>query len=303
MILLLGADPHDAAIAAFAEYLTTHAIPHVVQCDLGRLGFGLDLEGSGRTRARLHVPGHGTLHGEEVAVFVRRPRAFAQTGGNSADARFAAREYYAALWSLCASLPKVINQPGPQAWPDDCEVRRSLERSVTLPEYWTTDPGRLLERWGASASPEVHVEDLLTRECRIVTDSSDLRSGRLDPTSTHLRAVFAPSSRYVVHVCVGQRSFTVLNESGVDVDAEPHRTLLRDLADALRRRGIRFFAVALVTDDRQRLAVSRILPDPPFAWYREHADAVHERLCAELAHPFQVDLEATGEHPHHRITA
>lgn len=287
MILLLGADPNDAAIAAFADYLTRRAIPHVVWCDPSRLGFGLDLDSRGRTRARLHVPGHGTLRDGEVSVFVRRPWAFARTEQESADARFAAKEYYAALWALCASLPKVINRPGPQAWPDDRETRRGLEQSVVLPEYWTNDPGRLLDRWRACASPEVHIEDLLTHDRRIVTDPGALRSERPNATSAHLRAVFAPSSRYVVDVCVGRRSFTVLNEPGIDADAEPHRELLRDLTDALGERGIRFFAVALVTDNQQRLSVSRVLPDPPFVWYREHADAVHERLCAELAQPLR----------------
>ncbi|MGV9286736.1 hypothetical protein [Streptomyces sp. NPDC003719] len=292
MFLLLGADPRDAAMAGFADYLASRSIPHMVCSDLGQLGFGVYLDACGRTAVRLHVPGHGTVRGDEVAVFVRNPWMFALAKEDSADARFAGNEYYAALWAVCALLPKVINRPGPQAWQYDREVRRSLERSSLLPEYWTTDPGRLLDRRDACASPEVHVEDLLTHECRIIEDPGDL-GGRLNPGASHLRAVCAPSSRYVVHVCVGQRSFTVLNEPDVDVDEERHRTLLRDLTDTLSRRGIRFFAVALVTDYQQRPMVSRILTDPPFSWYRAHADAVHEQLCAELARPFPEILEST----------
>ncbi|MCX5382726.1 hypothetical protein [Streptomyces sp. NBC_00083] len=292
MILLVSADPGDPATAGFAAYLAGHAIPHAVCSDPCRLGFGLDVDTRGRTRARVYVPGHDPMHGDEVAVFLRDPWLFAAADESSEEGRFAANEYRAALWTLCASLPEVINRPGPQAWPHDRELRRCLDGSALLPECWTTDPGRLLERWDACATPEMHVEDLLTQERWIAAEHGVLRSGRPNPASGHLRAVFAPSSRYVVEVCVGPRTFTVLNEPDADVDAEPHRRFMRDLATALRRRGVRFFAVALVYDGRRRLAVSRILPDPPFSWYRAHSDAVHEQLCTELAHPVPADLEA-----------
>ena len=83
---------------------------------------------------------------------------------------------------------------------------------------------------------------------------------------------------------MGSKSLTLLNEPGIDVDAEPYRKLVRELADALRAHGVRFFAVALVADERRRISVSSVLPVPPFSWYREFADAVHEQLCAELGH-------------------
>src|SRR5690242_13131620 len=102
MILLLGADPRDAAMAGFAEYLTSHSIPHVVCSDLGQLGFGVYLDSCGRTGIRLYVPGHGTMRDDELEVFVRYPRMFALADQDSADARFAANEYYAALWAVCA---------------------------------------------------------------------------------------------------------------------------------------------------------------------------------------------------------
>ncbi|MFC8392646.1 hypothetical protein [Streptomyces sp. NPDC057238] len=291
MILLLGTDPSDPAMAAFEGYLTRHAVPHAVCFDLGRLAFGLHIDADGQTQARLQVPGHGTLHGDEVGVFVQNPWTFAPAGEGSADARFAADEYRAALWSLCALLPKVINRPGPQAWHDDRELRRYLERSLLLPECWTTDTRRLLDRWVLCASPELHVEDLLTHERWVVKEPVDLGARKLNTSFAHLRALFAPSSEYVIELCVGRRSFTILNEPGIDVDAEPYRRLVRDLANALREHGIRFFAIALVADEQQRISVSRILSVPPFSWYREFADAVHEQFCAELGHSPPTELE------------
>ncbi|MFD7031347.1 hypothetical protein ACFWAR_25300 [Streptomyces sp. NPDC059917] len=290
MILLLGAGADDPAVAAFDGYLTRHAVRHAVCSDLGRLAFALHVDAAGRTRAELTVPGHGTLHGDEVGVFVRSPWALAppgEDGPSGADARFAADEYRAALWALCALLPRVVNRPGPRAWHDDRELRRCLDRSLLLPEYWTSDTRRLLDRWALCASPELHVEELLTHERRVVREPALLGSGDTGTAagtdSGHLRALFAPSSEYVIELCAGRRSFTVLNEPGIDVAAESYRTLVREVADALRQRGVRFFAVALVADDEHRISVSRVVSAPPYSWYRDVADAVHEELRVELA--------------------
>ncbi|MFD9407218.1 hypothetical protein ACFWBN_09420 [Streptomyces sp. NPDC059989] len=293
MILLLGADPDDPAVDSFDGYLARRSIAHAVCRDPGRLAFAVRMEADGRTRVRLRLPGHGTLQGDEVAVFVRNPWALVPAGRDGPDARFAADEYRAALWSLCAFLPNVVNRPGPQAWPDDPELRRRLEPSTVLPECWTTDCRRLLDGWARRASPELHVEDLLTHERRVVTEAGALGPGSTGGpgTTAHLRALFAPSSAYVIELCVGRRSFTVLNEPCVDVGAEPYRKLVSDLAAALHGQGIRFFAVALVADERHRLSVSRILPVPPFAWYRDISDAVHEQLCAELGHGPEAETE------------
>ncbi|MET3982634.1 hypothetical protein [Streptomyces sp. PvR034] len=283
MILLLGAGADDPAVAAFDGYLTRHAVRHAVCSDLGRLAFGLHVDGAGRTRARLTVPGHGTLRGDEVGVFVRNPWTLAPTGedgATGADARFAADEYRAALWALCALLPTVVNRPGPRAWHDDRELLRHLDRSLPLPECWTSDTRRLLDRWALCASPELHVEELLTHERRVVREPAGLGSG--DTDAAHLRALFAPSSAYVIELCVGRRSFTVLNEPGIDVAAESYREVVRGITDALRPRGVRFFAVALVADDEHRVSVSRIVSAPPYSWYRKVADGVHEELRVEL---------------------
>ncbi|MFI5982512.1 hypothetical protein ACIBEA_16750 [Streptomyces sp. NPDC051555] len=287
MILLLGAGADDPAVAAFDGYLTRHAVRHAVCSDLGRLAFALRVDAAGRTRARLTVPGHGTLHGDEVGVFVRDPWALAPTGedgATGADARFAADEYRAALWALCALLPKVVNRPGPRAWHDDRALRRCLDRSLLLPECWTSDARRLLDRWALCASPELHVEELLTHERRVVKEPAGLgfRDRDGDGDAAHLRALFAPSSEYVIELCVGRESFTVLNEPGIDVRAESYRKVVREIADALRERGVRFFAVALVADDEHRMSVSRIVSAPPYSWYRGVADLVHEQLRAEL---------------------
>ncbi|MGV9312153.1 hypothetical protein ACWDR0_08145 [Streptomyces sp. NPDC003691] len=307
MILLLGAEPEEPGLAGFAAHLRRRAVPHAVVGDPARLGFGVGLDDRGRSTVRLHIPGHGTLPGDEVAVFVRDPWTYAQAGAaesgppdgpggdarfaSNGDARFAAKEYHAALWTLCALLPGVVNRPGPQAWQYDPVLRAALDPAALLPEYWTTDPAALLGRWAADGTPELHVEDLLTRERRILTDPGPpLRSGT-EPGSAHLRAVFAPSSRYAIVLYVGRRSFTVLDETGTDLGAEPHRTFLDGLADTLRRYGIRFAAAALVVRER-RLAVSRILTDPPYAWYRARAEEVHEALHAELCRPFPADGEA-----------
>ncbi|MFJ7204541.1 hypothetical protein ACIQWR_13515 [Streptomyces sp. NPDC098789] len=299
MILLLGAGADDPAVAAFDGYLTRHAVRHAVCSDLGRLAFALHVDAAGRTRARLTVPGHGTLHGDEVGVFVRDPWALAPTGEDAAtgaDARFAADEYRAALWALCALLPKVVNRPGPRAWHDDRELRRCLDPSLLLPECWTSDARRLLDRWALCASPELHVEELLTHERRVVKEPAGLGSRDMDmgvgvdvdvdvaveSDAAHLRALFAPSGAYVIELCVGRESFTVLNEPGIDVQAESYRKVVREIAGALRERGVRFFAVALVADDEHRMSVSRIVSAPPYSWYRGVADLVHEQLRAEL---------------------
>ncbi|GHB07378.1 hypothetical protein ACIQRS_25525 [Streptomyces termitum] len=290
MILLLGAGPDDPAVDSFDGYLTRRSIDHAVCRDPGRLPFAVRVDPDGRTRVRLRPPGHGTLDGDEVAVFVRDPSALVppdpsgRSGPSGPDARFAADEYRAALWSLCAFLPRVVNRPGPRAWPDAADLRRRIAPSSVLPERWTTDGGELLDDWRRSPAAELHVEDLLTRERRIVRRATDPGAGEGEGGTGHLRALFAPSSAYVIELCVGRRSFTVLNEPGVDVTAAPYRAFVRDLAAVLRGQGLRFFAAALVADERRWPLVSRVVPVPPFSWYRDIADEVHGQLCAELGH-------------------
>ncbi|MFH8729086.1 hypothetical protein [Streptomyces termitum] len=302
MILLLGAGPDDPAVDSFDGYLTRRSIDHAVCRDPGRLPFAVRMDPDGRTRVRLRPPGHGTLDGDEVAVFVRDPWALVPPDGpagpSGPDARFAADEYRAALWSLCALLPRVVNRPGPRAWPDAADLRRRLAPSSALPERWTTDGGELLDEWRRSPAAELHVEDLLTHERRIVRRTPGPGAGESDGAgeggTEQLRALFAPSSAYVIELCVGRRSFTVLNEPGVDVTAAPYRAFVRDLAAVLRGQGLRFFAAALVADERRRLLVSRVVPVPPFSWYRDIADEVHGRLCAELGHGPAADTGESG---------
>src|SRR5215217_5881375 len=144
LVLLIGPRHADRALLHFAYYLLSRAIPHVVCSDPTQIGLGVTVERDGSARGRLRLPGYGSVEGEEVGILVRNAWALQLGGRTGRDDRFIAKEYHAALWTLCALLPRVINRPGRWAWSYDRESRHRLATSF-LPEFWTTDPRTVLE--------------------------------------------------------------------------------------------------------------------------------------------------------------
>lgn len=282
MILLLCPRADDPALMAFASYLEANAVPYEYCVDLTALRFGVALGPGGATRIRLRLPRAGEVAGEDVGVWVRSPWAWRAAGDDPAD-RFVATEYHAALWTVCALLPRVLNRPGQQAWLHERELPYALPGSLFLPEYWTTDAPDLGAAWARTGFAQAHVEDLLSRERGVFTTAGQLAAWR--PGPAQLRALFAPSSRYLLQVCVGARATTVLNEPGHPVDGPAHRTLLAAVGERLAARGISFFALALVVDDEGQPRVARIITEPPWSWYSGHAEEIHGELRALLAAP------------------
>ena len=282
--MLIGPAATEPALVGFAGYLQSCAIPYLICSDLAHLGFGISMERDGSRQTRMHLPGFGIFSGEEVGVFVRNPSSFLQRG-RSRQARFIAKEYYSSLWTLCALLPRVINRPGRWAWLYDRELKYLLPDTKFLPEYWTTDFAELPNFWERSETPEMHIEDLLTFRRTICSQQDDLTSWKRRRSAVQLRALVAPSSEYIIHICVGNWHITILNEPGYEVDSPQHLSYLSCVSEVVRQQGIRFFAVVFVVDKGQ-LFLTRIQPEPPFAWYREQANDVHEQLFQELRRPF-----------------
>jgi hypothetical protein len=219
VILLLSPRPDDLALSAFSAYLRARGVAHEFCSDLTALRFGVELERDGRTHIRLSLPEAGDVPASELGVLVHSSWGW-QADDTRGEDRFVATEYHSALWTICALLPRVVNRPGRRAWLHERELRYALPASAFLAEHWTTDYGDLTERWKADGSAQAHVEDLVTA-ARWVVDT-----GRATPTHspapTQFRALFAPSSRYLIQVCVGRSAVTVLNEPAYDVERGTH---------------------------------------------------------------------------------
>jgi hypothetical protein len=56
----------------------------------------------------------------------------------------------------------------------------------------------------------------------------------------------------------------------------------QSITDQLKLVGLDFVGMAMVADNRGWLHLTRILPDPPYFWYRSHANEIHERLYVQL---------------------
>jgi hypothetical protein len=283
-IVLVGPSDTEPALVSFAEYLGSSAIPYWICSELTELRFGVSIEANGHVQARLHLPEFGTLSGDQVTVFIRNPSSFL-VSGRGRDARFIAKEYHSSLWALCALLPSVINRPQRSAWLYDRELKHLVPALNSPPEHWTTDLADLLRSWDLQGTAEMHVEDLVTFERKVCSRRQDLATWRRGRSKVQLRALFMPSSKYIVHIGVGDWHTTVLNEAGHDTGSPEHIAILKDISRMVSRQGIRFFAVVLVVNE-DRLSLVRILPEPPFAWYLKQADAVHEQLLWELQRPF-----------------
>jgi hypothetical protein len=283
-IVLVGPIDAEPALVGFAEYLGSSAIPYLICSELTDLRFGVSIEADGRAQARLHLPEFGTLTGDQVGVFIRNPSSFLLSG-RSRDARFIAKEYHSSLWALCALLPNVINRPQRWAWLYDRELKYLMHATDSPPEQWTTDLAELRRCWELQGTAELHVEDLITFERKICSRLQDLTTWKRGRSKVQLRALFMPSSKYIVHIGVGDWHTTVLNEADHDTGSPEHMAILKDISRIVGQQGIRFFAVVLVVNE-DRLCLVRILPEPPFAWYIKQADAVHEQLLWELQRPF-----------------
>ena len=280
-ILLLGPDLADPALSAFGEYLTNCGVPHVACSDLTRIKFAYTIGRNGYTNVRLDVPGLGSFADDEIAVLVRKAWAFPGRAGTDSAERFAAREYYSSWWTLCASLPYVVNRPGRWAWLTEREAWHRLATSV-LPEYWTSAPGELPGRWAMAGSAETHVEDLVGFTGRVFSRRDDLSAWAASRPAPHVRAIFAPSSRYLLQICVGGVPIAVRNETDIDVCTPKHQSRMRNILQRLEVLGLEFFGVAMVAGEDGVPYVTRIVSDPPYLWYRSCAEEIHQLLCARL---------------------
>ena len=282
-VLLLGPHPTDPALVGFAGYLAGLGVPHTLCSDLTRIGFSCAIRRDGNAHIRLDIPDLGSFAGDEIAVFVRHAWAFSRRTGTGPEARFIDSEYYSSWWTLCAALPHIVNRPGRWAWLHEREARARLARHLP-PEYWTSTHEKLPARWDDVGSAEIHLEDLVGFARCAFAQRDELAEWQASGSpSGHLRAIFAPSSRYLLQICVAGEALTVLNEIDVDVDSAGHRTFMRGITDQLQLIGLDFFGIAMVTDTIGRLYVTRILSDPPYSWYSRHAAAIHERLYAALS--------------------
>lgn len=280
-ILLLGPDPHDPALRAFGDFLTSRGVPHAACSDLRLIKFAYTMGRDGLTNVRLDVPGLGSFEDDEIGVLVRKAWAFAGPVGTGPVERFAAREYYSSWWSLCASLRHVVNRPARWAWLTEREAWHRLANQV-LPEFWTSSPEELPGHWARAGSAEIHIEELVGFKGHVFSQRDDLAAWAGSMQASHVRALFAPSSRYLLQACVGGSSIAVRNETQIDVGTAEHRSRMRSICQQLEVVGLEFFGVAMVAGEDGLPYVTRIVSDPPYQWYRSRAEEIHELLCARL---------------------
>jgi hypothetical protein len=275
-ILLLG-PREDGAILSFSAFLRKRDILFEHCSSVAEFSFTISIDSSGLTKSTITLPKLGTVDGQRIGVFIRSVHSLALLGKGCSE--FRSHEQIAALWSLCATLPRVVNRPTRFGWASDEAITSAIEEFL-LQEVITTTKEDLLRRWTSSRMPEAHIENLLTYQKKICLDKHLLKWFRFKD-GVGIRALFAPNNNYLVFLTVGERQMLLADEAGIGANAKDYQAISEQIATVTKKFGVRLYASAFLLD-QSGLKLTRILTEPPFSWYSDSATKVNEALLTLL---------------------
>ncbi|XEC97397.1 hypothetical protein AB6A23_13050 [Paenibacillus tarimensis] len=286
-VLLLGPD-HDACLSSFAEYARALHCPCAYMTDFTDIRFAIkdetDVRPHSKSQVILKVPSLGDEEWNSSGILIRTPHSILPAVKSDED-QFKMMEYFAALWSLCAMhTGTVINRPGVLEWNYERLFKDRLLAGEFVGEFRLSQVDDLLPVWNAARSEtscrEIHTESAISFRRAIFAGIEEMRSLN-QAQHDHYRSIIAESSRYIIHICVGDWHTTVLNEYDYPTDSENHLNYVKHIARVAASCGILFFAIVLtLVEDTPKIV--RIDTNPQFAWYAGAVEEVNRHLFEVL---------------------
>lgn len=222
--------------------------------------------------------GNIELNPTKTSIFIREPETIFERPSNR-DEHFANREYFALLWALCYIVQKpVINRPNLMGWKNSYD---SLASHLKLLKFKHSSILELVMRDIEDNKSEIHIQNEVTNQIGII-NTDEVHPAWFEKKSEHyFRYTMAPHHKYLIHICVGHRYETILNDFSYDVEGGEHKKLIKAVSQQLARSGIYFYALVLTIHDDELILV-KVLDKPPFSWINGIEDRINERLLMEL---------------------
>lgn len=279
-IILLGR-PKDEAISSLKNFLKRKSVPVIDGRSIKFSDFGINLNTVGIVSLKLNNEKYNISRDMGLGIFVRTPSLIIPVTKGRLS-RFIFREYFSSIWAICGIGVNVINKPANTAWNYDQVLRRSLY-SRFLSQYKTDRPFEILNTWNKHLNFELHIEDLVSGERRIF-EKNEANSLNKSFHNGSYRAIFSPSSNYMVFLFVGKWHKLVLNEFEFNLQVQKLEKFLERTSKLILNIGIRFFALVLTFSNKMP-SVVKVIPDPPFDWYRDFEDVINEKILNEFEFP------------------
>ena len=279
-IIILGV-PHDRAIVSFRRFVGKNSVPVIDGRMMESFNFGINLNPHGNSYIKVNDLEYDLSRDLEVGIFVRNPTLIFPMM-KSKLSKFTSREYFSSIWALCALTANVINKPGYRAWYYEQLFKTRLASSF-LSEFKTDDPYELIKSWNRFESFELHLENQNILKRSILRKEQAYKLCTFSRNGCY-RAIYSPSSKYIIYLFVGKWCKLLLNEVEFDVDSESFEKFLTTISRTILTMGIRLFALVL-TVDKNKVFLVKIVLDPPFVWYADFEDDVNKKILDEFNNP------------------
>ncbi|PFB88610.1 hypothetical protein [Bacillus thuringiensis] len=277
-ILIIG-PKSDSTLRSFEDHLKSLNYSHDFINDPSKIRLGIESNTDGTMEVRLKL-NNAYVFGKDISIMIRYPYGILPTTKNKED-YFIANEYYATIWTLCAAVPNnIVNRPYKLGWQYEQFFKR-IQNETYVPEYFSSASKNLLKLFEESEYKEIHIQDLLSRDQFILTKNDLVKRNNNFNNKNQYRALFSSTSKYIIHLFVGNWRTTLLNEFDFDVKSNQHIDFLNRLHKSITDYGVMFFAVVLTVFEGE-VQIVRIETNPPLEWYFNIAVTVNDKLLELL---------------------
>ena len=279
--VLLGSE-NNSTLNDFASYLETANRPFLRAHGKGDLRYSMSSHGD-EPILRIETD-ELVLEGDDFSILVQEPYGLVDRH-DSVQESFSSQEWFATFWSFCGVHSRVVNPPSVGAWGSGvCEPL--LETHVNqgaLPEELTAGSVDMLgDALDFSSGPVILAESLSTYERQFLKSQYEMsRSGEVNMGCNGLRTYLAAGQGQLVQLFVGQQSFTLSNDLGLDTETHEHRALCESIRRGLEPLQIGFFGVVFHLYGGMT-RIGSVVRDVPAPWFETQADDVYLALTSLL---------------------
>lgn len=279
-ILVLG-PKNDLSTQRFVHFLSEKNISFTQCFHLSEINFSISNDRNGNFEIKLKID--GICLSEKTSIFIRNPYELLYTEKEKSNENFfIAQEYFSSLWAICSIFKGVvINRPDLLAWQHAQQLKTEIN-SYYIQDIWFSNKKDFLNKWRSGKKLEAHIENTNTWNKFILKRASDLFSELNHSEDRNAyRAILLPSAKYIIEIFVGDKNFLLLNETEFDVNSHQYTSLLKNISEKMSKKGAYFFAVVFAVDSEE-IKIIRVIDNPPFHWYCQIEDDVHQSILIEL---------------------